>query len=203
MGVRVIVRDALLAYCHVASPRKNVKNPDATPKYEVTLRLNDDDSVKACDTAIKKVVLEACKGDVAGAKRIDKQVRANADKLFLRDGDLSKLELLHGHSVVVAKNPEQPTLFGGEPEGAGILPAETFYRGCFVNAVLDIYMTENGVFATVMGLQFSKHGDKISGGSSAKATADMFPKIKVAAAAPTTDMYVEEAGFELDEEGPF
>lgn len=196
MGVQLVAKGTLV-YMDLKRPRANKQNPEAEPKYSVSVAV-DDKFVAEAKKAVFKVLLEKCGGDKAAATREVKQVQANADKLFLRDGDLAKLEFLHGKKYIVAKNTKQPTFFGGEPKGKGLVPVDVFYRGCVVQAVIDVYAFADGVHAGLMGVQFYAHGEKLGGdGGTPQATGDMFPDIEVTVDSSAT---VEEEGFEVGDE---
>jgi hypothetical protein len=72
--------------------------------------------------------------------------------------------------LLVVKNPKPILIVDADRT---ILTAESPrpYAGCYVRPIVDIYAFEvkgaRGVYATITGLQFSKDGERISGGSTA------------------------------------
>lgn len=106
-----------------------------------------------------------------------------ADKLAVHDGATKSDYVGYaGNLFVNANNEVRPTIVGGGPDGRGPLTAADgkLYSGCYVNAKVEIWAQqhpEHGkrINASLMGVQFFKDGERLSGG--AVASADDFDAI--------------------------
>jgi hypothetical protein len=111
-----------------------------------------------------------------------------ANKLCLHDGDeKSEYKGYEGNLFINATNEVRPLVLGGGPDGRAPLSAADGkpYSGCYVNAVVDIWaqLNEYGkrINASLLGVQFLRDGERLSGGQTA--AADDFEPIPQAAAA--------------------
>jgi hypothetical protein len=117
-----------------------------------------------------------------------------ADKLAVHDGD-SKSEYggYAGNLFVNASNEVRPLVLGGGPDGKAPLSASDGkpYSGSYVNALVELWAqahAEHGkrINASLMGVQFFKDGERLSGGATAAADDfDAIPQSTQAAAAAT------------------
>jgi len=137
--------------------------------------------------------------EVAKAKWGDKwesiyaSLRA-ADKLAVHDGDAkSEYGGYAGNLFVNASNEVRPLVLGGGPDGKAPLSASDGkpYSGCYVNALVELWAqahAEHGkrINASLMGVQFLKDGERLSGGATAAADDfDAIPQATQTAAAST------------------
>jgi hypothetical protein len=137
--------------------------------------------------------------EVAKAKWGDKwesiyaSLRA-ADKLAVHDGDAkSEYGGYAGNLFVNASNEVRPLVLGGGPDGKAPLSASDGkpYSGCYVNALVELWAqahAEHGkrINASLMGVQFFKDGERLSGGATAAADDfDAIPQATQTAAAST------------------
>jgi hypothetical protein len=117
-----------------------------------------------------------------------------ADKLAVHDGD-AKAEYggYAGNLFVNASNEVRPLVLGGGPDGKAPLSASDGkpYSGCYVNGLVELWAqahAEHGkrINASLMGVQFVKDGERLSGGATAAADDfDAIPQSTQTAAAAT------------------
>jgi hypothetical protein len=137
-------------------------------------------------------VIKGAMESVAKAKWGDKweQIYASlraADKLAVHDGDAkSEYSGYAGNLFLNASNEVRPLILGGGPDGKSPLTQEDGkpYSGCYVNTLVEIWAqahAEHGkrINASLMGVQFFRDGERLSGG--ATAAADDFEAIPQAA----------------------
>jgi len=117
-----------------------------------------------------------------------------ADKLAVHDGDAkSEYGGYAGNLFVNASNEVRPLVLGGGPDGKAPLSASDGkpYSGCYVNALVELWAqahAEHGkrINASLMGVQFFKDGERLSGGATAAADDfDAIPQATQTAAAST------------------
>jgi hypothetical protein len=117
-----------------------------------------------------------------------------ADKLAVHDGDVkSEYAGYAGNLFVNASNEVRPLILGGGPDGKAPLSAEDGkpYSGCYVNALIEIWAQQHAehgkrINASLMGVQFARDGERLSGGATAAADDfDAIPQTTQAAAAST------------------
>lgn len=131
-----------------------------TTKYEATLMLHKDDHADAIKQ-IKEQIAIAIKDGLKGAK-------IPSDKICLKDGDESGRDEYEGHYTIKAANNKRPKVIGRDKspltEDDGVI-----YSGCYVNAVIDLWVQNNSwgkrVNANLLGVQFLKDGEPFESGS--------------------------------------
>lgn len=122
-----------------------------------------DKQVKAIDDAIELVAQEKW-----GAKAADvlKALRAG-DKLCKHDGNNKSYDGYADHFYVSATNVIKPTVVDVNKAPLTTKDGKP-YSGSFVHVVLEIWAQDNQygkrVNATLMGVQFSRDGDRFTGG---------------------------------------
>jgi hypothetical protein len=162
--MKLTILNARAAFVEVFEP-KHFNNDTSTPKaYSIRLLLGPDDpQVDAINEAIDKEA-EAKWG--LKAKGFLAQMRG-ADKCCLHNGDLkSNLDGHAGNYYLQARSLTKPLVLDRnrqQLDASSGLP----YGGCYVNAVVEIYVTEKGgkkACCNLKGVQFVSHGDAFSGG---------------------------------------
>lgn len=145
---------------------------------------------------VKEAVIAACK-EAWGATWETKLRAVNAaGKVWaLRDGD-TKVDkdgnvnpAYAGKLFVAAKNDIRPLILGGGPDGKSPLVAADGkpYPGSYGNLIIDIHAGDKPtpqVYAYLLGVQFVKDGERLSGG--AVASQDDFDAIPGTQAAGAT-----------------
>lgn len=94
-----------------------------------------------------------------------------SDKLALHDGDAkSGEEGYAGNYFINASNKIRPLVVGGGPDGLAPLSAMDgkIYSGCYVSVMLEFWAQDNQfgkrVNASLLGVQFTKDGERLAGG---------------------------------------
>jgi len=94
-----------------------------------------------------------------------------------------------GMMYVTAKNKSKPTIIDQRRELLTEADNKP-YSGCYVNAKIEVYANTNaetrGVFATLLGVQFVRDGDRFGGGG--VADAEDFDEIDIEDAAADDDL---------------
>lgn len=166
--MKITIRNARLAFPALFEAK--TVNGEGTPAYSATLLIPaDDPQLKAINDAIDKAAAEKW-GAKSGA-----QVAAlrKADKVCLHDGELkSAYAGFEGHMYISARNTVRPTVI--DANKAPLVASDGRpYAGCYVNAIVDLWPQDNSygkrINATLMGVQFAKHGEGFVGGGSASA----------------------------------
>jgi hypothetical protein len=133
-----------------------------TTKYEATF-LIDKAAQKDLVAQIASAIKEKVAVDLKGAK-------LGADKVCLKDGDDIAYEGYAGCYSIKASNSKRPMTLNRDKSPAAESD-DVFYAGCYVNAVVEIWTQNNAygkrVNASLLGVQFAKHGDPLGGGAGA------------------------------------
>ena len=154
------------------------------PKYSASFIFPRDHAAVA---ALTEAVIEAAK-EKWGEKHMEvlKTLKA-ADRLPVHDGDAKgETPGYAGNLFVNASNKVRPLVIDGQRAPLTASDGKP-YSGAYVNAVVDVWAMDNQfgkrVNASLLGVQFVRDGDRLSGGS--VASADDFEAIpqKDAAAA--------------------
>lgn len=127
-------------------------------KYEATFLIpkSDEKTKKMIDDAIEKAMKEA------------KVSKISAEKRCLRDGDDSEYDGYEDHWSFKAANDKRPTVINRNKEPLTI-DDEVIYAGCYVNAIVDIWIQNNSygkrVNANLYGVQFVEDGEAFGMGN--------------------------------------
>ena len=103
-------------------------------------------------------------------------VKVDFKNYGLKDADDPKNDRLDyggykGCYYIQAKNPKRPHLVDNENEVVMSDDDGVFYAGCYVNAIIDLYIRDvffPGMSAGLQGVQFSMTGDPFGGSKVAK-----------------------------------
>lgn len=126
-------------------------------KYEATFLISKEDTKT-------KAVLDAAIADAIKAAGI----KVSGDKLCLKDGDDSTYDGYENTWSLKAANGKRPTVIDRDKSPI-IENDEKLYAGCYVNAVVDLWVQNNGfgkrVNANLYGIQFVKDGEAFGQGN--------------------------------------
>jgi hypothetical protein len=128
-------------------------------KYEATLMLHKEDHAEDI-RQIKAQIDAAIKENLKG-------VKLPADKICLKDGDESGRDEYVGHYTLKAANNKRPKVIDRDKTPL-VEEDDKPYSGCYVNAVLELWVQNNSwgkrVNANLLGVQFYKDGEPFAGG---------------------------------------
>ena len=124
-----------------------------TGKYAATFILDKNDH-KEVVAAMQSHIGELQKTLKGGSK-------IAADKVALKDGDLSGRDELTGKMVVKATTKKRPLVLNRDKSPI-VEQDNIIYAGCYVNAIITFWLQDNQygkrVNASLSGVQFSKDG---------------------------------------------
>ena len=181
---KVHLNDVRISFANIFEPK--AVNGQGDPKFSAAFIFAKDHPAKA---AIENAIIAAA-NEKWGAKAMEvlKALKA-ADKLALHDGDAKSVNAGYaGNLFVNASNKVRPLVIGQQREPLVAADGRP-YSGCYVNAIVDVWAQDNQfgkrVNASLLGVQFLRDGDRMSGG--AVAAADDFEAIPAAAGAKAAE----------------
>lgn len=163
---------------------KQVKNSTKL-KYSASFLFPKDHPAKTAVVEAMVAVAKAKWGDKW--EEVFRSLKA-ANKLALHDGDeKSEYSGYPGNLFINASNEVRPLVIGGGPDGKSPLAAADGkpYSGCYVNALVEIWAQQHAehgkrINASLMGVQFLRDGERLSGGATAAADDfDAIPQQKI------------------------
>ena len=93
---------------------------------------------------------------------VEAKIKVPKDKICLRDGDDSEYAGYSGHYAIKAANNRRPVIINRDKAPLAAEDA-IIYAGCYVNAIIDIWVQNNSygkrVNANLYGVQFVKDGE--------------------------------------------
>ena len=153
-NVKLSLKNVRLSFPSVFS--KSVFN-GVEGKFEATLLLDKKD--KKTKAAIDKAIEAALD---------DAKIKVPSDKRCMKDGDDSEYDGYSGVWSVKASSKKRPTLINRDKSPI-VEDDNVLYAGCYVNAIIDIWIQNNQygkrVNANLYGLQFVKDGDAFGSGA--------------------------------------
>jgi len=184
--MKFILLDKRLSFPDLFVPKAQMNDAGqpGKPTYAANFLMEPDDpQVDELNDVIDAVILEHW-GDKA--KAMGAALRG-ADRVCLHNGDLKadKYEAYGGMYFVTARNGTKPSILDRDKTPLTQASGRP-YGGCFVNAVLDVWVQDGKgekakhgrrVNATLMGVQFVCDGDAFAGGPPAKP--EDFPDLDV------------------------
>jgi len=133
-------------------------------KFEATFLISKSDE------ATKEMLDKAIADALSEAK-----VKVPKDKWCLKDGDDSDYDGYEDHWSFKAANSKRPTVIDRDKTPLVEEDGKP-YAGCYVNAIVDIWVQNNSwgkrVNANLYGIQFLKDGDAFGSGGTADVTDD-------------------------------
>lgn len=173
--VELIIKHAILDWNHLIVPK--AKNPGDEPKYQATFMFpKNTPETQEFIKRYKKVF------DEVSIEKYGKVLTFAGDKVLLRDGEImaqscttDKRDYLSEYFILTSRNKDKPLCVNAKKELVVSEAESPFYRGCIVNAIVDIYaFTEKktntpGIYASLKNVMFYKDGQRIAGsGATAK-----------------------------------
>lgn len=137
---------------------QKAKFEGAETKYEATFLLNKEQHATVI-AAIEKDMTSRIKIELKGAK-------LPGDRKCLKDGDESNYDGYEGCMSFKAGNTKRPLVI--DRDKSPITESdEKVYAGCYVNAVVELWVQNNGygkrINANLLGVQFAKDGEAFGG----------------------------------------
>lgn len=193
----MVLKNVRLAFPRVTKPEQ--VQGEGKPAFSAAFILETDTpEFEANKAAIENAMKVAAK-DKWGEKAATmyKALEAN-NKLALHDGDTkADIDGYAGNFFINARSSSNapPGLFRRDrspiartPNEEGVIPSETeLYGGCYVNAIINIWVQENQygkrINASLSGIQYYREGVPFSG--AAPASADEFDELEV----PADDLF--------------
>ncbi len=197
MGTIVILNNVRLSHPHLWTPAQPMAGSQSGPKYDATGIF--DPTSEAGQLAQNAFTTEAQKVfgqnwmNIVGALDKGKKCLRDGNKKLTKDGKQSPG--YEGKLFIVAKNAQKPIViadrfFGGKPieldeqgnayqNGQRIDPGQLGFKpkvpygGCYVNLKAEIYAMNKpglqGLYATLMAVQFHDDGESFGGGAAPSA----------------------------------
>lgn len=197
MGTIVILKDVRLSHPHLWTPAQPMAGSQSGPKYDSTGIFAPTSG--AGTLAQNAFVSEAQKTfgvnwqNIVGALDKGKKCLRDGNKKLTKEGKQSPG--YEGMLYIAAKNAKKPIViadrfFQGNPieldeagnayqNGARIEPGQLGFKpsvpygGCFVNLKVEIYAMNKpglqGIYATLMAVQFHRDGESFGGGAAPSA----------------------------------
>ena len=165
---KVHLKDVRISFANIFEPKQVQGQGDA--KFSAAFLFPRSHPAAAeLSTAITQAATEkwgAKAGDVLKALKA-------ADKLCVHDGDAkADNEAYPGNLFVNASNKTRPLVIGPQREPLVASDGKP-YSGCYVNAIVEVWPQDNQfgkrVNASLLGVQFIRDGERLSGGGVAAA----------------------------------
>lgn len=189
MSTTIILNNVRLSHPHLWTPAPPMKGSNSGPKYDGSFLFphNSPQAKIAQDAFFAEAA--ALFGpnwqNIVAAMDKGKKCLRNGDQKLTKEGTVSNGYA--GHMFLVAKNSKKPAVIAhkfhdGKPveidaagkgyvDGMPVQPAFKLiapYGGCYVNAKIEIYAMNKGelqgVYATLLGVQFHNDGESFGGG---------------------------------------
>jgi len=197
MSTIVFLNNVRLSHPHLFTPAQPMAGSTSGPKYDGTFIFDKgsdaDKQAQAAFIAEAQKVFGANFGAIVGAMDKGKKCLRLGDQKLTKEGKVSPG--YEGKMYLVAKNKVKPVVIAkrfhnGKPvqldeqgntfvNGVPVVmdgPAKVPYGGCYVNAKVEVYAMNKpgiqGIYATLLAVQFHEDGEAFGGGGTP--TADGF-----------------------------
>ena len=166
--MKVHLKDVRISFANIFDPKQVQGQGDA--KFSAAFLFPRSHSAATeLSTAIQA---EATTKWGAKAGDVLKALKA-ADKLCVHDGDAKPdADAYPGNLFINASNKTRPLVIGPNREPLVAADGKP-YSGCYVNAIVEVWPQDNQfgkrVNASLLGVQFLRDGDRLSGGGVAAA----------------------------------
>lgn len=169
--MKVLTGECRLSYAHLTTPYANPQQPNAEPKYAVTLLIPKSDvATKAdIDAAIQAAANDAVQKKWGG-------VRPPVPKIPVWDGDGVRQsgaafgEECKGHWVITASTKQKPQVVDQSNINCELAPQD-IYSGMYARVTIRFFGYNNsgskGIGCGLGNVMKTRDGDPLSGGSSA------------------------------------
>lgn len=167
----IALRDVRISYPHIFEPFAYQGQGKA--KYSAKFL------IPKTNTALVKQIADAMK-ELATNTYKDKKLPP-ADKLCLRDGDQTGRDEDAGYWVLSASDDARPVVVD-QKRNPLTAEDEVIYPGCVVNAKIRLWAQDNQygkrINANLMGVQFSKDGERLGSGRTRQSADEMFDSVE-------------------------
>lgn len=224
MSTILFLNNVRLSHPHLFVPAQPMAGSTSGPKYDATFLFDkggdNDQKAQAAFIAEAQRTFGPNFGAIVGAMDKGKKCLRVGDQKLTKEGKVSPG--YEGKMFLVAKNKVKPvviakrfhngkpveldeagkTYVNGMPVDLGV-PVKVPYGGCYVNAKVEVYAMNKpgiqGIYATLLAVQFHEDGESFGGGGTP--TADGFEQGEddgdysdpfagnAAASAPTTNLF--------------
>lgn len=166
--MKVHLKDVRISFANIFEPKQ--VNGQGDPKFSASFIFGKTHSAVAELTAAVTTAANEKWGAKAG--EVLKALKA-ANKLCVHDGDAkADAEAYPGNLYLNASNKTRPLVIGPQREPLVAADGKP-YSGCYVNAIVEIWPQDNQfgkrVNASLLGVQFLRDGERLSGGGVAAA----------------------------------
>lgn len=171
LNTEINLRNVRISYPHLFEP-KVFEGNTGKPKYSAKFMIpkTDTETVKKIGDLMKAM---------AAASFKDKRLPP-ADKLCMRDGDLTNKEEDAGYWLLSASDDRRPVVVDKDRTPL-VAEDDVIYPGCVVNAKVNLWAQDNKygrrINANLLGVQFAKDGDRLGNGRVRQAAEDMFDEV--------------------------
>lgn len=170
---KVLTGEVRLSYCNLVEPRNNSTDPNAVPKYSVTLL------IPKTDVATKQNIDASIEAAAADAQsKIWNGVRPPVMPIPIHDGDGVRDngtpygEECKGCWVITASSKNKPQVVHQSDIKTELLPQD-IYSGMFARVTINFFGYSNagrrGVGCGLGNVMKTRDGDSLGGGASAAA----------------------------------
>lgn len=170
---KVLTGEVRLSYVNLVTPRANNSNPNAEPKYSVTLL------IPKSDIAVKQNIdasIEAAASDAQG--KIWSGVRPPVIPIPIHDGDGVQQngtpygEECKGHWVITASSKQKPQVVHQSDINTELLPQD-IYSGMYARVTINFFGYYNagkkGIGCGLGNVMKTRDGEPLAGGATAAA----------------------------------
>lgn len=170
---KVLTGEVRLSYVNLVAPRSNNNDPNADPKYSVTLL------IPKTDVAVKQNIdasIEAAAADAQG--KIWNGVRPPVLPVPIHDGDGVRENgtpygpECKGHWVITASSKNKPQVVHQSDINTELLPQD-IYSGMYARVTINFYgyarAGKKGIGCGLGNVMKTRDGDPLAGGASAAA----------------------------------
>lgn len=151
----LILKNVRLSYEHIFEAWG--KNPGDEKRFSATALLDKD--THSAEIAKLQEILTARQKEVF-------KKRLPADKLCLRDGDLTGKDGYEGNMYLAASEKVRPTVLDKDGKTPVAASDDRIYSGCYVNMMVRFWDQNNQygqrINANLLGVQFMADGEKFS-----------------------------------------
>lgn len=189
------------AFVNLFEPKKNEENPNAKPKYGLTMLFGDGEDLAEIKQLATQLMNDKFGDKSKWPKGFNKPWRDQAEK----DKDNADAEgktydgFVSGNLFMNASTEQQPEVTDEALQP--VVSAKTVYSGCFARAYITLFWYEQkgnkGIGVSLGPVQKMDDGEPLGG--SAPAAASVFSPVKANKKKAAKDAFEDEAG---DDEDP-
>lgn len=170
---RVLTGECRLSYCNLVAPRVNTNDPNADPKYSVTIL------IPKTDAATYQNILSSIEAAAADAQgKLWNGVRPPVMPMPIHDGDGVRDngtpygDECKGHWVITASSKQKPGVVHQTDINTELLPQD-IYSGMYARVTVNFFgynrAGKKGVGCGLGNIMKTREGEPLAGGASAAA----------------------------------